>query len=432
MTIRETLSSVFVVLLCGLVCLSCAGADRAAAPKVEPKDQGQGPPSGLVRSASGGSEDELVFPPAADGRRRREALPSQYVPAGTRPPQVVYPRLDDEQTLSIPGKVVKIHFDQPMSGARPGAPAAGLLTIEPTVPGLAQWEDERTLAFSASRFLDPEQPYQVTLGAVSSAAGTPLPGSWQGTFRATVGAVIAGKGVGHVPVVGKHRVVALRPHDVTIGPRSQLRVLFDQPIQLALARQLVSLSDRNGAELPVRLTHPPVDSFAGVRVDRRFVVLAIPRRPLLPGQKVRLAADDGLNVTGRARHRSDLDVAEPIAFTGTACSWWSRPDEVCESDSGRLRTNRRQIHIRFNNAIRVKPRRLRAHVQVTPRVRNLTIANEGYSEGRLVVTGDFRPSTRYRLVVAGLKDEYGQRQRQPVQLSVEVVPLGASVAMPEG
>ncbi len=432
MTLRQTLSSVFVVLACGAAGFSCAGADHAAAPTVEPKDQGQGSPGGLVRSASAGSDTELVFPPATDGRRRRETLPSEYVPAGTRPPQVVLPSLDGEQTFRIPGKQVKIHFDQPMKGARPGAPAVGLLSIEPAVSGVLQWEDERTLSFAASRFLDPEQPYRVTLGALSSATGTALPGSWQGTFRATVGAVIAGKGVGHVPVVGKHRVVALRPSDVTIGPRSQLRVLFDQPIQLALARQLVSLSDRNGAELPVALTHPPLDSFAGVRVDRRFVVLAVPRRPLLPGQKVRLVADDGLNVTGRQRHRSDLDVAEPIRFTGTACGWWSRPDEVCDSDAGRLRTNRRQIHIRFNNAIRVKPRQLRAHVQVTPRVRNLTIANEGYSEGRLVVTGDFRPSTRYRLVVAGLTDEYGQRQRQPVQLSVEVIALGASVAMPEG
>ncbi|RLB57765.1 MAG: hypothetical protein DRI90_17580, partial [Deltaproteobacteria bacterium] len=430
MSVRDALGSVLVLLLCGSLCLSCAGADRAAPPEVEPKEVT--PPSALARSAPSQSADGLVFPPAATGRRSREPLGTDYQRDGSRPPQVVFPNPEDADTLDIPGKTVRIHFDQPMSGARAGAPAGSLLTIEPSVPGLAQWEDERRLTFTASRFLDPAQRYQVTLGALRSAAGMALPGPWQATFRATVGAVIAGKGVGHVPVMGKHRVVAVVPKDVTIGPRTQLRILYDQPIHLAVARPLVALQDRNGVAIPVTLAHPPVDRFAGVRVDRRFVVIAFAQRPLTRGEKVRLVADDGLNVTGRMRHRSDLELAEPLTFTGTACSWWSRDDEVCERNAGTLRTNRRQIHLRFNNAIRVKHRQLRAHVQVTPGVRNLAVANEGYSEGRLVVTGDFRPSTRYRLVVAGLKDEYGQRQRQSLQLGVEMIPLGASVAMPEG
>ncbi|HHH11316.1 MAG TPA: hypothetical protein ENK23_04495, partial [Sorangium sp.] len=100
---------------------------------------------------------------------------------------------------------------------------------------------------------------------------------------------------------------------------------------------------------------------------------------------------------------------------------------------GVLHTSKRSIHFVFNNPLRIKKQLLRAHVQVDPFVRNLRVQDEGdWYQGRLVFAGDFQPSTTYRITIAGLRDRFGGRQREVLRQRVEMLPLGASVSMPEG
>jgi uncharacterized protein YfaS (alpha-2-macroglobulin family) len=125
-------------------------------------------------------------------------------------------------------------------------------------------------------------------------------------------------------------------------------------------------------------------------------------------------------------------VAEPLRHLAVQCGIWSEDDEVCRFDSGRLRTSGTRVYLRFNNPIATKQRRLPQHVAITPRVRNLSLGTINWDDGWLVARGDFRPSTTYRMRVAGLTDRYGSRLPRPIDVAIDVLPLGASVTMPEG
>lgn len=232
---------------------------------------------------------------------------------------------------------------------------------------------------------------------------------------------------------GVERVVALRPGEgARIGRHQPLAVIYDQPIALTTARSLVTLTDRQGRAVPFELGHPLADRFEGLAVDRRLVALIRPARPLEPGESLRLSALDRTRTFAARPRERVVTVAEPLRHLEVTCAPWSRGEEICESSAGRLRTAGRQIYVRFNNAIATDAERLRQHVALSPPVRNLALRALSWEDSWLVVRGDFRPSTTYRLRVSGLRDRFGQRQRGRVDVEVQVLPLGASVAMPEG
>jgi hypothetical protein len=181
-------------------------------------------------------------------------------------------------------------------------------------------------------------------------------------------------------------------------------VLYDQPIHLARARELVQLEGSLGKAVPLSIAHAPSDAFEGVRVDRRFVVVAAPTMALAQDQTFTFSADDG--APEPIRNAVDVNVADPFAFTEATCGWWTNDDQTCQRDleKHKVRTDRREIHLLFNNDLRTPRHRFEAHVRVSPPVRNLSVSDVGWNEGRLQVTGDFRASTRSRMVVSGLED----------------------------
>ncbi len=375
---------------------------------------------------------ELTFPPD-DRMRTRPAIADEFRRHGDRALRIVEPELSDGSVV-IDAKTLEIAFNQPIRGASAGAPAGGKLRItdpsEALVTGLATWKDDRTLRFEATRFLDPAKRYALTLTGVESTSGRTL-GEQKLTLRTRSGGIVGGKAIGHVPEPGKYRVVVLGADDgMVVSQRPQLGVLFDQPISLEAARKLVKLTDAQGNLVPVSIRHASSRNWRGVAVNPQFVAVATPLTPLARQGQYTLRTEDHPSVDGPQAHSAKIEVADDLSLTGVECSWWKRDDEICDVAGDTVRTNRNEIHLRFNNQIGLEGKALARHVAVTPAVRNLQIVNERWG-GRIVMTGDFRPSVRYRVTATGLSDVFHQ-SLPPLSLNVEIQPLGASIAMPEG
>ena len=427
---RTVLVSIAAVLLCGAL-PSCAGVDAAHGPK---SSDGEGlDPAAVnvmvrpIRPSNG--DERLVFPPPPPARHARGALPAKYAPARKTKLSVLYPRLGDDP-LRVYDKSFYLTFNQPVKGAAAGVSASANVLIAPAVQGSAVWIDARTLQFNAKDFLDPAVSFQLKLRQLTGLKGQALDQSWSARLKSMTGAMVANKTLGYVPASGDHRVVAVLPEGGAIGTRARLAVLYDQAIGLALARSLVKLVDAADKPVDVVLAHPHINRFDGLKIDRRKVVLVRPRRALKHGESLVLRAADAKKGPERQGKSASVEVAEPLVHTDVLCSWYSRSQEICALRDGVLKTTQNEVHLRFNNMLRRK--NLSAHVQLRPRVRNLMVSAEGWDDGRLVLRGAFQPSTRYRLLVAGVRDVHGNRLRKPLSLAIRTMPLGASVAMPEG
>jgi len=435
MKTRTIWAPVTLMIVVGLVC--CGGVDVASPPPdgASPTTKTPEPPTVAIARRVTGGDEAFAFPPEEEGRTDRPPLPDEYRRNVQQELALVQPSELGEE-LTIHGKDLVFAFNKPMQGARAGAPAGNHLRVEhdgnstgaPPITGLARWDDDRTLRFSATRYFDPAERYRLSLVGLKSSSGERF-GDRTVAFETTVGGVVAGKTIGHVPKPGVPRVVAVdAPWEGEVAPLPHLSVLYDQPIAVDLARTLISVTDDDGRAIPLSFRHGFKPTWSGVRVDPRFVVVVSPRKRLAPGRKITLTARD----VRRGRIATAVTIAQPMVATGATCGWWLRDDAICDHVGDRLRTDQKTVHLKFSNRIGTPHRQLKASVRVAPAVRNLNVSAEGWDGGRLVLSGDFRPSVRYQVVVAGLRDTFGQKLEKPLRLAVEMDPLGASVAMPEG
>jgi alpha-2-macroglobulin len=421
--VRAALGAALVVVGLGaLVGGGCGGAELPVSGEGAPSD----PPTVAIPRALDGGED-LVFPPPQTGRRARATLDERFQVPGERDLAIAYPREAQGGEVSIEGRSLFLTFNQPIRGASEGAPAGAQVRFEPTVPFRALWKSDRILAVELDRLLEPEKPHRLTFVGLESASGKKLAES-ELTVRGTTGAIIAGKTIGYAPVPGDPRPV-VAAGDGNVAPLPTLSVLYDQPVHLDVARGLVGMKDDEGRTVPIGVRHAPIDAFAGGRVDRRHVIWVTPRQRLAAGESYTLTARDR---AGEHERTASFTIAMPLAVAETSCSWYRYGDERCEIDEDRVLTNRRELHLRFNNPLDLPPARAKAHIRVTPVVRNLGVEVEGWQSDRLILRGDFRPSTGYRIELVGLVDRYGQRQTAPIVRELRIDALPASVTMPEG
>jgi hypothetical protein len=372
----------------------------------------------LTRTATDSAEP-LVFPPH-DERRARPPLAEDLAERGAgKNPKVVEPALDNEARFKLTGQTIRVAFDRPMK-------QAGKATLSPEVAATTKWRDARTLEIAAEKPFDPSARYEIALAGIESAEGKALP-AWKGTFTATPQVSVAGKTLGYIPVPGEARSIAVHPaSERRIGRAETFAVLFDQPMDLAAARGLLKLERTGGGDVPFSVSHPAAPTFQGVKVDQRLVVLVRPAALLARGDRIKLTVKDAAPHGSTREDR--WDVADATALVSVGCDWSSEP---CPWDQGVLRTSGHQIQVSFNNAIAGSDRQLAARVSVTPAVRNLSVRNESWSEGRIAIEGAFEPSKRYAVSIAGLTDRYGG-VAPAVRFAVETAPLPASVAMAEG
>lgn len=399
----------------------------------------------LVRDVPTAPGEALVFPPVATGRHARPDLDIDGAREATTEGdklEVRWPSLDAEGNFEVEGQRVRISLSGPAmapgkfgNGKGKGKPipaAPGTLTIEPAVAGKAVWTSPYSLEFAADEPFDPDTTYTITVAGLATEAGLKLEKPWVAKFTAEPRIEIAGKTITYLPEPGKPGVINLFPMwGRKLSPGAKLYVVFDQAVDLKRAPEWISLTNTaTGAAIDVRLSHLKGARLDGYTVDPKQVVEVRPAAPL----------EENIEVTLRAEGPSDDDaevtqtysIAGALELVKVGCGYaWDR--SVCEWSGPKLRTDGREIALEFTNRLAVDDKALKAAVRVTPAVENLGVwANDTYdSQGRVVVSGNFKPSTTYKVSLPALKDVYGNTV-PPTSITVDTTPLAASVSMPEG
>ena len=398
----------------------------------KPAPSGAPAPSSLLARAADEGGEALVFPAVDEGRRGRPPLGAGPTEGATDDPgpEVIEPT----ESVDVLGGRMRIVFNQAMArpevkggGKGPVAAAPGTLVIAPSVKARVEWADAYTLEIVAEEPLVTGQRYTVTLGDVRSARGRPLATGMSVTAVARV--AVGGKVLSYAPKPGAPRVVAKHPYDGSVvGPRPEIAVLYDQPVDLGRARGLLSLTADGGRGVPISVTHPSGPTFQGVSVDPRFVVVVRPVMPLERGHKHWLAIapatkDDAPTAT-------IFEVANALEVTGLVCPYST--DEGCSVEGNTIETKRNELGFAINNPVSMRPKDLLKMVRVSPPVRNLSVEHRGWDDGFIEVSGAFEPSKRYEVTLLGLTDRYGSQLAAPHRAVLERAPEDASVTMASG
>ncbi len=399
----------------------------------------QPPPPILIARATDAPDKPIVFPPAAT---RTGRLPLRRYDASESSSQlrVTTPSLSSERAFSFHGTSFRVVFNQPVahgagetSPKKPVKATDGTLKITPTVEGEARWIDDRTLEFAAKRPFDTQVKYEIELGTMKTPGGVTLDNGWKAQFTATPGVTIAGKDLGYIPVAGRPRTIAMHPaYTSDVSSLETFAVLYDQPIDLPTARSLVSLKEgKKGLPFSIVVAHPTTQTFQGVKVDPRFVVLVRPVTPIAGGTDLQFEAKDFRSEKGRS---IEVTVAMPLTLGDISCEWvWEDDgrDQPCSFAQNTLSLAGREIHVRFNHRIANSDDKLKNRVRVTPTVRNLTIYSDTWDTA-IVIRGDFEPSKKYDVTIDGVTDGYGNRLAKPISFHVDKAPLAASATMADG
>ncbi|HRI67865.1 MAG TPA: alpha-2-macroglobulin family protein [Polyangium sp.] len=221
-------------------------------------------------------------------------------------------------------------------------------------------------------------------------------------------------------------------YSMDVSALETFAVLYDQPIDLATARSLVSLTDtKKDRPISIVVAHPTTPTFQGIKVDPRLVVLVRPVSPIAGGSDVRFEAKDFRSKNSRM---VDVTVATPLALDEISCEWiWDEDsrDRPCSFNQNTLSLAGKEVRVRFNHRIATPDAKLRNQVRATPTVRNLTVYNESW-DSELIIRGDFEPSKTYSISIDGVSDGYGSRLDKPISFKVDKAPLAASVTMADG
>lgn len=418
----------------GIVCSS-------APPSTNVAPQQPAPAISIARETDA-LDKPVVFPPATT-RTGRLPLHDYDANSDASKLKVTSPSLSGEREFSFHGTSFCITLNQPVTqGAaatikKPVVAREGTLKITPTVEGEARWLDERTIEFAAKRPFDTQIAYDVELAAIETPGGIKLDAGWKAKFKATPGVTIAGKNLGYIPIPGKLQSIAMHPNFATeVSATETFAVLYDQPIDLATARSLVSLIDtKKDHPIAITVSHPSSPTFQGIKVDPRYVVLVRPVSPIPGGTDIKFEAKDSKSDVRPAPKRAvEATVAMPLELEDISCEWtWDDGgrDQPCSFSQGTLSLAGRQVQVRFNHRIATPDKKLEQLVRVSPAVRNFSVYNETW-DSVLILRGDFEPSTTYTVTIDGVADGYGSRLAKPISFRVDKAPLAASATMADG
>jgi len=393
----------------------------------------------LVRAIPEAAGASLVFPPPPTDREPRPELAiAGSNDVGTDKALTVrWPKIDDDGTFEIEGQVLRLVLNRPaklpgtLAKGKTLPAAAGTLALEPAVAGKAVWTDASTLEFRATKPFDPDTTYAVTVQGLTTDDGRAMEAPWQAKFKAEPRIEIAGKTITYLPTPGEPGVINVYPQwGGRVAAGASFYVIFDQPVKPNKVADMIQLAYANGEKIPVTLTNIGSSRFEGYTVNPRQVVQVSPKSPLQEDSELTLTAEGTRE--GSDSFSRQYNVAGQLELTKVSCGYgWDR--SVCDWNGTRLRTDGREIAFEFTNRLASTSDSLKAQVQVSPPVENLSVwANDTWdSAGRIVVSGNFKPSSNYKISIPSLKDTYGDNV-PPTSITVETTPLAASVSMPEG
>ncbi|MEZ4428896.1 MAG: MG2 domain-containing protein, partial [Nannocystaceae bacterium] len=417
----------------------------------EPVDEPDPLRDELVQHVPDRPEESLVFPPPWSDRRSRPALVIEddkvkaVEESADEAFAVRYPNVEGSGKFHFSGQSFTVSFNKPVKLPRklrkkPVPADAGTVTIEPEVKGKARWVSARVLEFTADKPYDPDLFYKVTIAGLTSdpqveGEEPEALAPWTAEFSAEPRIYLAGKVLTYLPRKGEEKVIAVYPPEgAKVGVDVELGVIFDQPIGLAKAGKLITLTKSDNKPVKFTLSHAASTSYQGSKVNKRQVVIVTPEAPFSPGDELELRATDGTRelLSDPEVTVHDFHIAAPLELSDVRCGYGY--NNTCEYKAPKLLMSGRDVAVEFNNAIATTGGALKAAVTVSPPVLNMSVWSSGTWEGTGIVriSGDFKSSTRYNVRIAGLRDRYGDELDEPVSLQVTTMPQTASASMPEG
>jgi uncharacterized protein YfaS (alpha-2-macroglobulin family) len=390
------------------------------------------PPLGLVIGAGG----PVDFPPSDDEWSERKPLPPASSATTLRADPALHvtaPELDDKGHFENKGQIVRLAFNESvidLGDLKKTKRKAPSIVITPSVPGHTVWSYGSEVEFRAEKPFDPDTEYSLELPELTSPSGKKLAGGFKATFKAEPIVEVAGKTITYIPKPGRARPVAISPSDDSmLGGAQAVTLVYDQPIDLALAAKLVTVKrpapdgqkTSDTVLVPSVLSHPGRRAFEGQKIDPRFVLLVQPA-PLLKG---------GERFTVEARSQNDADesrsqdyrIAEATKLVEVRCS-----GDDCDAKDRTVRGGSgTSIGVHFSNPLGLGYNDGKKHVHISPAPKNLYVS--GWDE--LGISASFAPSTTYTIQTEGLHDRYGGAV-PPVTVTFVSRPLPASATMSEG
>ncbi|HEY6723962.1 MAG TPA: MG2 domain-containing protein [Polyangiaceae bacterium] len=197
-----------------------------------------------------------------------------------------------------------------------------------------------------------------------------------------------------------------------------------------MARERVELTLADGTPLPLRRQVLGAGDFNGTPAAHGHRVLVEVLKELPPGTSLRLTAGDERPGPDRSGLDASLSVAPAFSYTDALCQYGSTS---CARRGDTLLMDDRRLHLLFNNAVEGNSALLKQKIRVTPPVQNLSFYSyQGDQGGELVLSGNFKPGTSYRISVNGLLDRYGNSLAEPLTLRAVQRPQRASLSMAGG
>ncbi|MCL2726262.1 MAG: MG2 domain-containing protein [Polyangiaceae bacterium] len=378
----------------------------------------EAPPIGIEVRPQG----PLVFPPPDEGWSDRAPLPHGLSHPTRRYGDVrlFSPVIDDKDHFEIEGDTLRFYFSDYLFGDDDLKKAPNI-QISPAVKGKTVWDTGSSVEFRAQGPFDPDVEYTVTLPAVTGPSEHVFEGL-KATFKATPAIEIGGKTIHYIPKPGEARAIAVLPRTDKIGAQ-EITVLYDQPLDLALASRLVTLADKENNTIPASIVHPGKTTLDGQKIDPRMLLVVKPKTRGEPGTEIKIAAAAEKSEGEDKTITHTYEIAKPTTLLSIGCSG----ERDCETRGTNFlkASHTSSIEVKYSNPLGigwdVKS------VRITPKPANLYV--NAYDS--LTINGSFAPSTTYTVHIDAMRDRY-DGSVPPTTFTFQTRPLPASATLPEG
>jgi len=316
----------------------------------------------------------------------REAITFQFMTAKDLSVVTVQPA--DGATEVAPDAAIVVQFSYPMAplGTKGGEPNP--LRIEPTLEGQGRWLTTSIYLFRPDGGLPAGVRFQVTVPkGITDTAGSPLASDYSWSFSTKA------------PAVAK---VSPEANTKYVGPDSDIRVTFDQPVDHRSAEERFSLAGPDGRAVP-----------GGFGWDGEDLVFH-PKAPL------RLATSYTAGVAAGVKAARGGGETAGFSWSFTTVGIPKVDSTVPTAGATNVRPYD-SIRIVFTNPMDTDSVEKAVSLTPKPAQQHLGWLN---SDTQLLLGGGLKPSTSYTLTIStDAKDRYGQKLSAPLRITFTTGPL---------
>ncbi|MEZ4467328.1 MAG: MG2 domain-containing protein [bacterium] len=399
-----------------------AGCDQDAPAPADAPASAPPAAAGSVASDSPAAASLLIDPAAPQAGAGEAAPPEPQVQAASAATPLAV-------AVAVPrGKVEgvvrpTITFNKPVHALGTTRVEGPLADISPPLPGEWKWLGTATLEFVPSRPPPLSTAFEVRVQAgLKALDGTRLTEDYRFSFETP-----------RIQPIDGEPVSSWRAHP-WVRPDQSFMVRFDQRPTEASLREAIRLRSADGEvgvsvisirtvteRLATEGKPAPMPTESGS--DRRVEVTFTPERPLAADTDYTLVFTAGLQSAEGAlptdkEHRWPFRTYGPLRIKSTECPKWLKPCALGP------------LQVEFSNP--VSAAELKRGLRLEPAIElewpeDLTVTR---NEWRL--SGAFKPASTYRVMISGVKDEFGQAQVSPYDGSFITGDMDARFDMTDG